>query len=87
MAARSILLTSHYNKAIFISLNKAETSNGEQFWSSPSNIYIYIFIYVVLAGQTSETCAAKLQKYFFPVKPLFLFLQSREGEKKSLQGL
>ena len=42
MAARSILLTSHYNKAIFISLNKAETSNGEQFWSSPSNIYIYI---------------------------------------------
>ena len=85
MAARSILLTSHYNKAIFISLNKAETSNGEQFWSSPSNIYI--FIYVVLAEQTSETCAAKLQKYFFPVKPLFLFLQSREGEKKSLQGL
>ena len=48
---------------------------------------IYIFIYVVLTGQTSETCAAKLQKYFFPVKPLFLFLQSREGEKKSLQGL
>ena len=85
MAARSILLTSHYNKAIFISLNKAETSNGEQFWSSPSNIYI--FIYVVLAEQTSETCAAKLRKYFFPVKPLFLFLQSREGEKKSLQGL
>ena len=78
MAARSILLTSHYKKAI--SLNKAETSNGEQFWSSPSNIYI--FIYVVLAEQTSETCAAKLQKYFFLVKPLFLFLV--EGGKRKV---
>ena len=45
---------------------KKNFSCSEQFCLTPSNIY------VVLAGQTSETCAAKLQKYFFPVKPLFL---------------